>query len=119
MRNLHTHTHTHTHTIAHTSGASTEEAAAARQLQEELSAHLDAVEHVLMREIQARSHAFYKALDTLQDLYQQVDDTLQTILHLRSVMQVLLPCCLFNLPWPLMRLFSLMTRLLSHLIISF
>jgi hypothetical protein len=53
-------------------GAATEDAEAARLLQEHLSEHLDTVEHVLMREIQARSHAFYRALDTLHQLYSQV-----------------------------------------------
>lgn len=44
------------HTFERT-GAATEDAVAARNLQESLSEHLDAVEHVLMREIQARSQA--------------------------------------------------------------
>ena len=52
-------------------------------LQEELSNHLDVVEQNLMREIQARSSAFYSALNTLQDLYAEVDKTMETILEFR------------------------------------
>jgi hypothetical protein len=40
----------------------TEDPDAARALQETLSEHLDAVEHVLMCEIQARPHVFCKPL---------------------------------------------------------
>eukprot|EP00960_Hanusia_phi_P062122 765050-Hanusia_phi.AAC.1 len=52
-------------------------------LQDELSNYLDVVEQNLMREIQARSSAFYSALNTLQDLYAEVDKTMETIVEFR------------------------------------
>ena len=70
-------------------GASSDDPATARALQETLSEHLGAVEHVLLREIQARSQAFYAALDTLHRLHAQVDTTVETIRELRAGMQAL------------------------------
>ena len=63
---MHTHTHTHTHARAHA------------------HTHTHKIaEHVLMREIQARSQAFYRALDLLHQLYGQVSShhTLHPALH--------------------------------------
>ena len=54
------------------SGASCE-GLKSKMMQERLSHYLDVVEQQLMRQIQARSDSFYKALDTLQELYAEVD----------------------------------------------
>jgi hypothetical protein len=56
-------------------------------LQEKLSYHLDIVEQNLMYKIQERSESFYKALDELQELYAEVDSTMETIHRFRDCMR--------------------------------
>eukprot|EP00291_Cryptomonas_curvata_P020851 CAMPEP_0172169518 /NCGR_PEP_ID=MMETSP1050-20130122/10745_1 /TAXON_ID=233186 /ORGANISM="Cryptomonas curvata, Strain CCAP979/52" /LENGTH=238 /DNA_ID=CAMNT_0012840575 /DNA_START=90 /DNA_END=803 /DNA_ORIENTATION=- len=68
------------------SGASCE-GLKSKMMQERLSHYLDVVEQQLMRQIQARSDSFYKALDTLQELYAEVDVTLRAIVEFRAVIR--------------------------------
>jgi hypothetical protein len=68
------------------SGASSE-GLKSKMMQERLSHYLDVVEQQLMRQIQARSDSFYKALDTLQELYAEVDVTLRAIVEFRAVIR--------------------------------